>query len=78
MTWLTMPQTNAVKNTLNVQKSLSQVVPPTDTFGNSVIRSERAHSAELETTLPPHMQDEEVVASGWGGDGDGEDGMGML
>lgn len=29
---------------------------------------------------PVHLQEEEVVASGWGGDGDGDDadGMGML
>ena len=31
----------------------------------------------IERHLSPHPQEEEVVASGWGGDGD-EDGMGML
>ncbi|KAG6850328.1 hypothetical protein H0H93_014903 [Arthromyces matolae] len=34
-----------------------------------------SHSAEQMNSPRP---DEEVVASGWGGDGDGEDGMGML
>ena len=27
---------------------------------------------------PDHMQEEEIVASGWGNDGDDGDGMGML
>jgi len=38
----------------------------------------RPHSPGQTTTHPSHSQEEEVVASGWGEDGDGEDGMGML
>ncbi|KAF8168342.1 hypothetical protein B0H34DRAFT_56490 [Crassisporium funariophilum] len=37
--------------------------------------SERARSPDVHHS---HLQDEEIVASGWGGDGDDGDGMGML
>ena len=36
------------------------------------------NSPEPELPHSPLVQEEEMVASGWGGDGDGEDGMGML
>ncbi|KAL0950899.1 hypothetical protein HGRIS_007658 [Hohenbuehelia grisea] len=39
---------------------------------------EREPSPLPERLGSPHLVDEEVIASGWGGDGDGEDGMGML
>lgn len=35
-------------------------------------------SSGLIVPQSPHPQEEEVIASGWGEDGDGEDGMGML
>jgi hypothetical protein len=79
VTWLTtVPQANAVKTALNSKHLSSAVVPTHDSVGDTLMQSERAHSLELETSHPLHMLDEEVVASGWGGDGDGEDGMGML
>jgi RNA-binding protein 26 len=40
--------------------------------------SERLPSPEQATLHSSRVQEEEVVASGWGEDGDGEDGMGML
>jgi hypothetical protein len=40
--------------------------------------SARPHSPEDSIVHPSHNQEEEVVESGWGEDGDGEDGMGML
>lgn len=39
---------------------------------------QRMNSPEPELPHSPLGQEEEMVASGWGGDGDGEDGMGML
>ena len=33
---------------------------------------------EVEVPRSPHAQDEELITSGWGEEGDGEDGMGML
>ncbi|KAF9456156.1 hypothetical protein BDZ94DRAFT_1276397 [Collybia nuda] len=38
----------------------------------------RPRSPEPPTIHSPRIQEEEVVASGWGADSDGEDGMGML
>ena len=38
----------------------------------------RPSSPEPPATQLSLNQEEEVIASGWGGDGDGEDGMGML
>lgn len=38
----------------------------------------RPRSPEAPAIHSPRAQEEEVVASGWGADSDGEDGMGML
>lgn len=43
-----------------------------------MIEPARPSSPEQPTIHPSLNQEEEVIASGWGGDGDGEDGMGML
>lgn len=52
----------------------STVVPSKEDKGVD----ESMHSSNgIERHPSPHPQEEEVVASGWGGDGD-EDGMGML
>jgi RNA-binding protein 26 len=52
----------------------STVVPSKEDKGVE----ESMHSSNgIERHPSPHPQEEEVVASGWGGDGD-EDGMGML
>jgi RNA-binding protein 26 len=38
----------------------------------------RPRSPEPTVLHSPRIQEEEVIASGWGADSDGEDGMGML
>lgn len=55
----------------------SSVSPGAASSGTPDTHMIRPSSPE-QPTIPPLNQEEEVVASGWGGDGDGEDGMGML
>ncbi|KAG6885952.1 hypothetical protein C0993_007454 [Termitomyces sp. T159_Od127] len=43
-----------------------------------MVVTETSPSRSPEITHSPRPHDEEVIASGWGEDGDGEDGMGML
>lgn len=43
-----------------------------------MVVAETSLSRSPEIAHSPRPHDEEVVASGWGEDGDGEDGMGML
>lgn len=45
------------------------------TTESSNTEHERPHSPGISHT---HLQEEEIVASGWGSDGDDGDGMGML
>jgi RNA-binding protein 26 len=47
-------------------------------LSNSTEDKDQAHSPLHGEPLSPHIQEEEVVASGWGGTGDDGDGMGML
>lgn len=61
---------------------VSKVIPskpvPLDTPDVAMKEASRPRSPEPNTLHSPHVQEEEVIASGWGEDGDGEDGMGML
>ena len=43
--------------------------------GSNKIGSERAPTPDIHHL---QLQEEEIIASGWGGDGDDGDGMGML
>ncbi|KAG5648152.1 hypothetical protein DXG03_006106 [Asterophora parasitica] len=76
ITWYTgKPSTAsapAPKSASSVANAPSSEVPA----GLSTKETPRDHSPE--PLHSPHGQDEEVIASGWGEDGDGEDGMGML
>ncbi|KAG6891430.1 hypothetical protein C0992_007209 [Termitomyces sp. T32_za158] len=49
---------------------------PSEPPDTGVAKTSPSRSPEM--MLSPRPHDEEVVASGWGEDGDGEDGMGML
>ncbi|KAF8078389.1 hypothetical protein FPV67DRAFT_1571260 [Lyophyllum atratum] len=57
-------------------KTASPVAAQSDTPDAVMKEPPRPHSPE--PLHSPHGQEEEVIASGWGEDGDGEDGMGML
>jgi len=61
-----------------VSSSAAPETAPTHASGIHVTEPTRPSSPEQSTIHPSSNQEEEVVASGWGGDGDGEDGMGML
>ena len=63
---------------------MSRPLPPTTKFtsGNgtldssgSKIGSERPQTPDIHHS---HLQEEEIIASGWGVDGDDGDGMGLL
>ena len=68
--------------TLATAGPVSTSVSPENTSNNTpearTTESARPRSPDHSTTQPSLSHEEEVIASGWGGDGDGEDGMGML
>jgi RNA-binding protein 26 len=71
VSWFTGPQSN----TDAIHKSPASL----DIKDDKITIRRQAQSPDPEPHLSPHAREEEVVASGWGGDGDGEeDGMGML
>lgn len=59
-------------------KAITSPTAPTDGADTLMSEPARPRSPEPSTTHSPRIQEEEVVASGWGADSDGEDGMGML
>jgi RNA-binding protein 26 len=61
-----------------VSSSANPGTASTDASDVQMTEPARPSSPEQPTINPSSTQEEEVVASGWGGDGDGEDGMGML
>jgi RNA-binding protein 26 len=61
-----------------ISSSASPVVASSATPNVHLTEPARPSSPEQPTIHASINQEEEVVASGWGGDGDGEDGMGML
>lgn len=54
---------------------MTGVVEGSNGGSSSKIGSERAQTPDIHHS---HLQEEEIIASGWGGDGDDGDGMGML
>lgn len=62
------------KQTSSTQATTKSAPPQLIDAAETHVEPTREHSS----LHSPHIQDEEVTASGWGGDGDGEDGMGML
>jgi len=70
VSWFSGQQSNAY----TAYKSTSPLVASKD---DKMTERHQARSPDPEPLLSPHTREEEVVASGWGGDGE-EDGMGML
>jgi RNA-binding protein 26 len=57
-------------------KSTSPPALSNNISGDKALELDRSHTPEPEHSL--HLAEEEVIASGWGGNGDDGDGMRML
>ncbi|KAG5719343.1 hypothetical protein E4T56_gene13301 [Termitomyces sp. T112] len=62
----------------HVSATIPKVPPNAPSEPPDTVMTEPSLIRSPEILHSPRPQDEEVVASGWGEDGDGEDGMGML
>lgn len=62
----------------STSKDVRPAAAPSNAPDVSMKNPPHPHSPEHTAAHSPRIQEEEVIASGWGEDGDGEDGMGML